>query len=142
MTKCPFCFEADDGRARIMIRNDQAMGLLSNPRLVEGHSLVVPERHVEDPQDLTKAELLAIFEIINHISAKLLEGGLANGIDTRQHFRPFLKESRTKVNHVHFHVLPRAPQDELHMKSLQYETMMFVDLPEDERTKMESIINT
>ncbi len=57
---------------------------------------------------------------------------VASGCDIRQHCKPFLPESRLKVNHVHFHVLPREFQDELFLHS-QKNDEVFTDLGEDER---------
>ncbi len=63
----------------------------------------------------------------------MLASGLATGCDVRQNYRPFLVQGRLKVDHVHFHILPRTFQDELYEKSMRFETDMFQDMTERER---------
>ena len=58
---------------------------------------------------------------------------VSNGCDIRQHCRPFLPEGRTKVNHVHFHLIPRTFKDELYARSQVCEEGIFKQLPEAER---------
>ena len=142
MKHCPFCFETNDGRARTMLENNQAIGLLSSPRLAKGHCLVIPKRHVENPSDLTEPELIDIFQLIDVTRQRLLSSGLAKGVDVRQHFRPFLPQSRVKVDHVHFHVLPRKPNDLIHQESLVHEHKLFADLSDKERGQVEKLFNT
>ena len=57
---------------------------------------------------------------------------LGEGVDIRQNYRPFLEQSKLKVDHVHFHVYPRSLNDYLYQVSEQYETDLFADLDETE----------
>ena len=132
--QCPFC-SLDFEKIRTIASNDLVHVILSNPRLLPGHTLVMPRRHVEHPNDLTEVELLAIFKQINLVRARMLEA-IATGVDIRQNYRPFIKQGRTKVDHVHFHVLPRTNKDELYQKSMRFEHEVFADLPESERKQM------
>lgn len=120
---CPFC----DPEDRVLKENKQALVILSNPRKVPGHFLVLPKRHIEQPWDLTKDELVDIFELIFLVEQKIL-GKLGDGVDVRQNYRPFLTQSELKVNHVHFHVYPRSLEDYLYKVSEQFETQLFADL--------------
>lgn len=133
--QCPFC-KIVNGQSRVIKRGKLATVFLSNPRLTIGHTLIVPNRHIEDPRDLSSAELLEIFEEIKMVETKLLASKLAEGCDIRQNFRPFLPQSNIKIDHLHFHVLPRNPQDEYHQKVLKHELEMFTTLLDKEEQEM------
>ena len=128
---CPFC-NTDSIKNRILHETDLSIVLLSNPRLLPGHTLVVPKRHIEKPWELEGAELQDIFENIWWVEQKLLR--MAEGCDIRQNYRPFLPQGRVKVNHVHFHVLPRNNKDQLYERSMRYE--VFEDLSGVESDKI------
>ena len=120
---CPFCDVTD----RIIIDNKHAQAFLSNPRKVPGHCLVTPKRHLEQPWELTTEELRDIFELLFIIEQKLVNK-LGEGADIRQNYRPFLDQSRLKVDHVHFHLYPRYKDDYLYQVSEKFETDLFTDL--------------
>ena len=128
---CRFCTIINDETERIVAYRDHCFVLLSNPRLVPGHLLVIPRRHVERPNELNAEEQKNMFDTMLEFQDYILEN-VASGCDIRQHCKPFLPESRLKVNHVHFHVLPREFQDELFLHS-QKNDEVFTDLGEDER---------
>jgi diadenosine tetraphosphate (Ap4A) HIT family hydrolase len=117
--------------SRALRNNKYANLLLSNPHKVPGHFLITPKRHVEKPWELTSKELADIFELIFFVEQKIL-GELGDGVDIRQNYRPFLSQSRLKVDHVHFHVYPRSENDYLYQVSEQFETDLFVELDSKE----------
>lgn len=125
---CPFCNIAN----RVLKQNELAQVFLSDPHKVAGHLLVTPKRHVEKPWELTNLELTAIFDLIFWIEQKLI-GKLGDGFDIRQNYRPFMDQSRLKVNHIHFHVIPRSGGDYIYQVSEQYEKDLFVNLDDMER---------
>jgi diadenosine tetraphosphate (Ap4A) HIT family hydrolase len=122
-TDCPFC-SSDE---RVLKSNEHANVILSNPHKVPGHFLVTPKRHVEKPWELTHEELADIFDLIFFIEQKIL-GKLGEGVDIRQNYRPFMEQSELKVNHIHFHVIPRSLHDYIYKVSEQYETELFAEL--------------
>jgi histidine triad (HIT) family protein len=126
-TDCPFCNPSE----RILKENSHAQVILSNPHKVPGHLLVIPKRHVEKPWELTHEELTDIFDLIFMIEQKIL-GELGDGVDIRQNYRPFLQQSDLKVDHVHFHVIPRSLDDYLYKISERFETDLFAALDEAE----------
>jgi diadenosine tetraphosphate (Ap4A) HIT family hydrolase len=137
MTDCPFC-DLDSEKTRTIRKGKLTTVILSNPRLMPGHTLVIPNRHIEEPWQLTDEEILEIFNDIKFVQAKLLSD-FATGCDVRQNYRPFIPQGRVKIDHVHFHVLPRTSEDELFQKSMRFERELFLDLPEDERGRMVSL---
>jgi diadenosine tetraphosphate (Ap4A) HIT family hydrolase len=136
---CPFC-QVNQQKNRIIHEGNHSFAILSNPRLLPGHTLVIPKRHVEKPWELTTLELQEIFETTWHIETKMLEAGLATGCDIRQNYRPFLPQGRIKVDHIHFHVLPRTNEDELYHRALRFERELFADLSSAEREHMAKLL--
>ena len=132
---CPFCNPKD----RVLKENTHAQVILSNPRKVPGHFLVLPKRHIEKPWELTPEELQDIFELIFFIEQKIL-GKLGDGVDIRQNYRPFLSQNKLKVDHVHFHVYPRSLDDYLHQVSEKFEIDLFADLDDLERKEVSKLL--
>lgn len=132
---CPFCNPKD----RILKENASAIVMLSDPRKVPGHTLVIPKRHVEEPWQLTSQELIDIFELIFFVEQRLL-GKLGEGVDIRQNYRPFVRQGRLKIDHVLFHVIPRAPEDYIHTVSEQFERDLFANLDDLERKEVEKLL--
>lgn len=135
MPNCPFCNPAQ----RVLRENDLASVILSNPRKVPGHFLVIPKRHVEKPWELTKDEIVAVFDLICLIQRKISEK-LAEGCDVRQNYRPFLRQSRLKVDHIHYHVIPRDFEDAIYSKVEKHETDLFEDLSDTEHDQMVALL--
>jgi len=133
--ECPFC-SADE---RIIKENDLAFVVLSNPRKIPGHFLVIPKRHVEKPWELKEKEVKAIFDLVLFTQKKVTEK-LAAGCDVRQNYRPFLKQGKTKIDHIHYHVLPRDFEDDLYTKVEHREAEMFGELTLEEQEEMEKIL--
>lgn len=132
---CPFCTL----HQRVLKENEHAAVLLSNPRKVPGHFLVIPKRHVEKPWKLTSEELQGVFELVFFVQQKVAEK-LSEGCDVRQHYRPFLPPSKFKVDHVHYHVVPRNFEDKIYEKCEQFEKQLFEDLGEEEFDEMSKIL--
>ncbi len=125
---CPFCNPSQ----RVLKENELARVILSDPHKVPGHFLVTPKRHVEKPWELSSEELQSIFELIYFIEQKTL-GKLGDGFDIRQNYRPFIAQSGLKVDHIHFHVLPRSEGDFIYQVAERHETDLFADLDDMER---------
>jgi len=130
---CPFC-KIDKAKTKILKEGKHYFIALSNPRLVAGHLLVVPKRHVEKASELTREERRSIFDAIIALEEEVL-AKFAPGCDVKTHHRPFLKRSWVKVDHLHFHVQPREFEDELYQKSQKHEKELWKELFEAERKK-------
>ena len=134
-TGCPFCNPLE----RILKENETAHVLLSDPRKVPGHFLVTPKRHVEKPWDLTSQELSDVFELIFLVEQKII-GKLGDGADIRQNYRPFIKQNKLKIDHVHFHVIPRSMEDYIYSVVEKYETDLFAELDDAEREEVTKLL--
>ena len=131
---CPFCGSARE-EGRMLKEGKYAYVIVSNPRLMPGHLLVIPKRHCEGRlEDLTKEERDEIFELLAEFQAKILEK-LASGCDIRQNFKPYVENSTTHVNHMHFHLYPRENEDELYKKVDEHRKPLYQDLTDEERKR-------
>lgn len=99
-----------------------------------------PKRHVEKPWDITPEEREDIFELIGFIEQRLIAAGLGDGCDVRQNYRPFMKQGRVKVDHVHYHVIPRSLEDYIYQISEKYDSELFADLDPAEAKEVAKLL--
>lgn len=122
---CVFC---DLNGERILRETKNTITLLSNPYLMEGHSLVIPKLHVEKLSELSAKVRHELIDETMNVQELLMQRLDIPGCDIRQNYRPFMQDNRLKVSHLHFHVIPRYFGDELYEKSRIYEKQVFADL--------------
>lgn len=130
---CPFC-----NPDRIIEDGDEALVVASNPRLTFGHLLVIPRRHVEKPWELTDDEAQSVWRLIKKYQ-KLLSESIGQGCDARENYRPFLPQNQLKIDHIHWHLIPRTDQDEIYLKTQIGEKDLFQNLDEDELDRLRQI---
>ncbi len=136
MPDCPFC----DANDRVLKENEHAFALLSNPRKVPGHALVIPKRHVEEPWMLTVEERRDIFELLDIVTQKLIDAKLGDGVDVRQNYRPFMQKGKLSVRHIHYHAVPRTQDDYIYQVSEKYDTELFADLDPAEAKEVTKLL--
>ena len=134
---CPFC-NVDERRNLVVEENENAYVTLSNPRKMKGHLLVIPKRHVEKIENLSDAEWKSIVDLVVKYHAKIIKK-ISQGCDFRQHYVPYIKQNSFKVDHVHFHLMPRDLGDAFQEKTKQ-ETELFEDLGKDEANEVLEIL--
>lgn len=130
---CPFC-EIDCEKNKIIDERKYIRVIFSNPRLVPGHILVVPKRHVEKLSELKPAEKEELLNTVIEWQENIISKFSA-GCDIRQNYRPFQKQDRLKVNHLHIHLQPRDAGDKLYSKCQIFEKEIFKDLTQVEIKK-------
>jgi histidine triad (HIT) family protein len=92
----------------------EALAFLTIGPIREGHTLVIPKRHVVEFPDATSGELAAVFDLAADVARRqrqhLASQGetlfLASGVAGEQ-----------SVFHLHLHVVPRQENDEVHLSS-------------------------
>ena len=131
---CPFCTTVrKEGR---MLKEGKYMYvILSNPRLMPGHLLVIPKRHVMRLVELTKEERDELLDLLIEFEEKILQKLFA-GCDIRQNYKPYVENNRTSVKHFHFHLQPRNLNDELHQTIDPVHKPLYQDLPAEEKGQM------
>jgi histidine triad (HIT) family protein len=127
---CPFC-TIDTKRTKIINSKPYTIVILSNPRLVPGHLLVIPKRHVEKLSELIEEEKNELCNTVIEFQEKILLR-VSSGCDVRQNYRPFLKEGRLKVDHLHIHLIPREFKDDIFRHIQIFENNLFKELDEKE----------
>ncbi len=73
-----------------------------------GHVLVVPKKHAEDITKIGEEELSDSIVVVKKISGLLMEKMNAIGVNVVQNNG---KHAGQLVSHIHFHVIPRYPND-------------------------------
>ncbi len=134
---CPFC-NLDPNKSRILTEGTYSYVMLSNPRLVVGHTLVIPKRHILNISELNTEELNEIYDLLVKFENIILKK-IATGCDIRQNYRPFLKQDELKVDHVHFHLLPRTLEDDIFKKVQKSERELFHRMNEKDLTESNSL---
>lgn len=128
---CPFCNVEQNEKNRIIEIRTRTVIMFSNPRLMPGHLLVLPKRHVLGLVELSAEERKELFDTAIEYQEKILKN-VASGCDLRQHNRPFIKQNDLKIDHVHFHLQPREFEDELYIKSGIHDRAIFKPLTQEE----------
>jgi diadenosine tetraphosphate (Ap4A) HIT family hydrolase len=103
--KCPFCDVAAD---RIYAENDAAFAIADAFPIADGHTLVIPKRHVASIFDLSNEEQAALSRLVAQVRAKLLADLDPDG------FNIGVNDGRAAgqtVMHAHIHVIPRRKGD-------------------------------
>ena len=138
--ECPFC-NINQGKTRIIETEKHCLVVFSNPRLMPGHLLVIPKRHVEKLSELNEVELDDLLKLTIKFQEKIIKN-IAPGCDIRQNYRPFIKDGELKVSHLHFHLQPRWPDvsDELFIKCQKLEIGLFKSLSDDEKSNIEELL--
>lgn len=134
MDTCPFCHIKESYKHRTLHEGKHVFVILSDPRLVEGHTLVIPKRHIEYAFEMIDEERKELFDTLLEWQERIMKI-YSKGCDIRQNCRPFQPQDWIKQHHVHFHLQPRFLQDELWGQAQRFEREMFRPLPKEECEK-------
>lgn len=126
---CPFC-SIDKQKTVIIRENKNTLVVFSNPKLMDGHLLVIPRKHVEKLSELNKEDRNELFQTVIDFQEKIL-AKVSKGCDIRQNYRPFQEQNNLKVNHLHIHLQPRDFEDKLYSKCQIFEKGIFGELDKD-----------
>jgi histidine triad (HIT) family protein len=73
-----------------------------------GHTLIIPRRHVRSLDDMSDAEMLAVFHLIRRIAKAQERAFGATGYSIEQN-----NGRHQTVCHAHFHVIPNTPEQKV-----------------------------
>jgi diadenosine tetraphosphate (Ap4A) HIT family hydrolase len=90
------------------LENEAARAFPDAFPVTEGHTLVVPKRHVASLFDLPEEEQAAIWSLVALVRAKLLDGLKPDGFNVGVNDGPAAGQT---VMHAHVHVIPRRAGD-------------------------------
>jgi len=109
MGECIFCqIVAGQVPAARLIETDKVVSFLDIAPVNPGHCLVVPKRHVETLLEMTQQELHVCMFTVQRVARAATRAAGAVGFNVLQNNGRCAGQI---VPHVHFHVIPRSPDD-------------------------------
>ncbi len=102
---CPFCEIAD---RPVVCRNQHAFAIHDAFPVSEGHTLVIPHRHVCDVFELTDEELAAVFKLAGEVKSMLVRECSPAGFNVGINFGQAAGQT---IEHAHVHIIPRYVGD-------------------------------
>jgi histidine triad (HIT) family protein len=109
MADCIFCkIIGGEIPALVLVETDQVISFLDINPVNPGHALVVPRRHAESLLALTQDELHAAALVVRRVAAAVVEATGSPAFNVLQNNG---QAAGQIVRHVHYHVIPRRPDD-------------------------------
>lgn len=143
--QCPFC-KVNKLRNRIIEYRQNHFVTMSNPRLMEGHLLVIPRAHVGALYKLPLGEQAEVMQTVFRFQRILIEifsklWDKPAGCDVSWHTRPFMPQTTLSIpGHAHIHLRPRFWKDPYYEGVLKYETPMFQELSREEAKRIQELL--
>jgi diadenosine tetraphosphate (Ap4A) HIT family hydrolase len=103
--ECPFCTLK---KSRILAESEFAAALIDAFPVTEGHTLVVPKRHVASVFDLSDEEQAAVWKLVAQVRATLTAQLKPDGFNVGVNDGAAAGQT---VMHAHVHVIPRRKGD-------------------------------
>ncbi len=114
MNNCAFCNIKE--KANVIIETEHCYVIPDEHPVAKGHLLVITKKHYKSIIEIPDSELCDIIKTIKETEKRMLEKLKVEGIEIIQNYKPFVKESRLKKEHVHFHLIPRSFNDQIYQK--------------------------
>lgn len=108
MASCVFCDLQATGSLLASDPDAVAFAPLPDGLLAPGHTLVVPRQHCVGVHDAEPSHLTATMDLVQRVSQAMLNSLGASGVNVLNASGPGSGQS---VPHLHFHVVPRWPDD-------------------------------
>ena len=102
---CVFC---NLDKNQILFENELALAFFDGMPVSKGHTLIIPKRHSRNYFELTKEEILAIFELSQKVKKYLDKQYHPDGYNVGFNVDEAGGQS---VMHAHMHVIPRYKGD-------------------------------
>jgi diadenosine tetraphosphate (Ap4A) HIT family hydrolase len=99
LSSCPFCSSQPD---RLWIEGEHAVAVPDAHALTQGHTLIVPRKHVTTIYELTVPEQQGIWKLVAEVRERLLAALEPDGFNIG--FNDGLAAGKT-VEHAHVHVI-------------------------------------
>ena len=102
MDNCIFCKIAKkEINSKIVYEDDKVMAFLDVNPYSDGHTLIIPKKHIKDIDDIDEDTFLYIFNIAKKIKKQLIEKLNCDGIKLVQN-----NGNCQEVKHYHLHLIP------------------------------------
>jgi histidine triad (HIT) family protein len=113
MNTCIFCKIINGKLPKTVIyEDDVVLAIVPKEKVSQGHTLLIPKVHAENVLDVDKETFAYFCKIIKELSIKLVKENKATGINI---LNASGKDAQQSVMHLHFHLVPRYPNDGLDM---------------------------
>ncbi len=103
---CVFCEKVEN--KDYLKENETAVSFLDSYPLTEGHTLIIPKRHISEIFNLDSKEYTDIWEIINATNKSLTDTLSPDGFNIGVNVG---KEAGQTIDHAHLHLIPRYKGD-------------------------------
>jgi diadenosine tetraphosphate (Ap4A) HIT family hydrolase len=100
-SNCPFC-KPESGL--VWHQTEYALAVRDGFPIAEGHTLVVPRKHVASLFELEPTTLTAIWEMVSQVRAMLIQKYRPDGLNIGVNDGPAAGQT---VMHAHIHLIPR-----------------------------------
>ena len=144
--ECPFC-KVDKERNRVLFEGKRVFAVLSNPRLMEGHVLVIPKVHVGGVFELAPVSRHELFATVLDFQERMIQifserWRMPAGCDVSWHTRPFMPTTNLTIpGHAHVHLRPRFFKDPFYEQVSRHETEVFQDMSDEERDHYQKLLS-
>ncbi|MGD0329329.1 MAG: HIT family protein [Nitrososphaeria archaeon] len=103
---CTFCkLVKKEEPANWIYEDEFAIAFLDINPISEGHTLVIPKKHIETIFDISDEEIAILFKIVKRVAIAVKKGINAEGIVITQ--RNGIAAGQ-RVPHLHVHIIPRS----------------------------------
>lgn len=107
-TNCTFCEIQDDAKRIPVAQNELAIAIRDGYPVSNGHTLIIPKRHIRSFFDMTETERSSIFNLLtiakNNLDQEFGPDAYNIGINDGQN-------AGQTVPHLHIHLIPRYKGD-------------------------------
>lgn len=113
MEDCIFCkIIKKQAPAKIVFEDEFVLAFVPIDLVTKGHTLLIPKLHFENIFDVDEKVLIHLTKVMKELSKKLVKVNNATGINI---VNASGKDAQQSVFHLHFHLIPRCPDDGLDM---------------------------
>ena len=105
---CVFCNLLKNESRDFIVENHLAVAFYDAYPVKEGHTLVIPRRHISSLFEARDDEIVAIHQLLNHCRRILEKSVKAQGFNVGVNIGESAGQS---VFHLHFHLIPRHDSD-------------------------------
>ena len=119
---CLFCKIVNhDIPSKIIYENDYVVGILDISQTTQGHTLIIPKKHVENILECPEDVLNNVFNTVSLVGNHLVKTLNAKGMNVLSNVHEIAGQS---IMHFHVHLIPRYGVDDgfiVEMKSSNQE---------------------
>jgi histidine triad (HIT) family protein len=126
---CIFCEMAVDPAqvGHRIAESERALAFLDIHPIRKGHALVIPKQHAQDLSDVAPEEMRAVMDLVLEVARRLRKklGSTGENLLVASG-----EGSEQSVYHVHVHVIPRMPYDDLRWNDWWQTKVYFPSMPQ------------